>query len=98
MNVRMVIEFLTPGVKDLYDPGSSAKELRISGKLKKSLRRDFVKEGVKSLLIQKEELIKIVRHSEDDMKVIGVDDFRSSFIDPYLFEDSLTVRTVTVSA
>ena len=98
MYVRMEVEFLTPGVKDLYDPGDCTKELRIRGKFQKSLRRDFVKEGVKSILIQKEELIKIVRHSEDDMEVLGVDNFRSSFVDPYLFEDSLTIRAVTVSA
>ena len=98
MNVRVEVEFLTPGVKYLYDPGDCTKELGIRGKFQKSLRRDFVKEGVKSLLIQKEELIKIVRHSEDDMEVIGVDDFRSSFIDPYLFKHGLTVRTVAVSA
>ena len=98
MYVRMEVEFLSPGMKDLYDTGSSAKESGISGELQKSLRRDFVKEGVKSLLIQKEELIKIVRHSEDDMEVLGVDNFRSSFIDPYLFKHGLTVRTVAVSA
>ena len=98
MDVRMIIEFLTPCMKYLDDAGSSAEEFGISGEFQESLGRDFMEEGVKGLLIHQEELIKIMRHGENHMEVPGVDDFRSSFINPDLFKDSLTVWTVTVPA
>ena len=70
MDVRMIIEFLTPCMKYLDDAGSSAEEFGISGEFQESLGRDFMEEGVKGLLIHQEELIKIMRHSENHMEVL----------------------------
>ena len=53
---------------------------------------------VMKLLIPVNQGIKFVRECKHHMEVRGVNDFRPAFINPDLFQDSLTAGTVPVTA
>ena len=96
--MRMVIQFLAPCMKDLDDAGRCAEILFISSKLKKRLGTASVQGRVQELLVGREDGIQFSRNGKNDMKVRGIYHLGSAAVDPNLFEDCLTVRTVAVSA
>lgn len=98
VNVRVVIERLSPGMQDLDNAGSGAKKLRVGGKFQQSLGRSPVEKIVKKLLIAVDQGVQFLRNGKDHMEVRCVDDLRLSGIDPLLFQESLAVGTVAVAA
>ena len=98
VDMRMVIELLSPCVKYLYDRGHRAKILFVSRKLQKSFCGRIMKKAIEELLVCIYDRIKFSRDGEDHMEVWPVNDLGTSGIYPQFFEDSLTVGAVPVAA
>ena len=98
VNMRMVIQFLPPGVKNLNDPGNSTEEFPVSCQLEDSFSGAFMDVVVEQGLICKKQRIQFCRNRKDEMVIGAINDFRCTFIYPFLFWYCLAIGTVPVSA
>ena len=98
VHMDMVIQFLVPGVEHLDDPGLCSKIFLICAQFQKCFSAALMEKAVKKFLIPVNQGIKFVRECTHHMEVRGVNDFRPAFINPDLFQDSLTAGTVPVTA
>ena len=98
VHMDMVIQFLVPSVEHLDDPRLRPKILVVSRQFQKSFGTAFMEQPVKKLLIAGDQRVEFVRERKHHMEVRGVNDFRPAFINPDLFQDSLTAGTVPVTA
>jgi hypothetical protein len=94
----MVVDFLVPGVKDLYNPGNSAEIPFVSGEFKQRPGRTSVKEAVEKALVAQEQGIQLMRECKNHMKVRGVNNLCPPFVHPERFVNGLTVRAAAVAA
>lgn len=74
VDVRMIVQSLSPGMEHLDDAGDGAKELRVGSKFQKSPGRALMKERVQKLLVSKEQCIEFMGHSKYDMIIWSIDD------------------------
>ena len=98
VHMDMIIQFLVPGVEHLDDPRLCSKVFFIGRQFQKSFGTASMEQPVEELLITIDQGIEFVRKSKHHMEVRGVNDFRPAFIDPDLFEYSLTDGAVPVPA
>ena len=98
MHMYMVGQLLVPGVEHLYDPRYCTEPLFIGGQFQKCFSAAPVKKTIQELLVAVNERIELMGQGKDHMEVRRVNDFCPAFVHPDLFENSLTVRTVTVTA
>ena len=98
VHMDMVIEFLIPGVKDLYDAGRCAEMLFVGGELQKGIRAAAVEEAVKQCLVGVKERVELMGEGEDHMEIRGIDHLGPAFVDPDFLFDSLAVRAAAVAA
>jgi len=97
VDMRMVIQVLTPGVQDHDDAGLSTEIAAIVRKCEQRLRSRPEEKVVEELPIGKEQRIQTVGHSEYDMEVPCGKDLTAPLVYPYFLEDRLTVWTITVA-
>ena len=98
MHVDMVKELLVPGMKYLYDTGDSTKIFFVCRQFQKRFGTTFVQETIKKFLVAVDQGIEFMGQGKDYVEVSGVNDFRPASVYPDFLKDSLTVRTVAVSA
>ena len=98
VHMDMIVQFLVPGVEHLDDPGLCPKVFFVGRQFQKSFGTAFMEQPVKKLLITVDQRVEFVWKCKHHMEVRGVNDFRPAFINPDLFQDSLTVGTVAVAA
>lgn len=98
VHMDMIVQFLVPGVEHLDDPGLCPKVFFVGRQFQKSFGTAFMEQPVKKLLITVDQRVEFVWKCKHHMEVRGVNDFRPAFINPDLFQDSLTVGTVPVAA
>ncbi len=98
VHMDMIVQFLVPGVEHLDDPGLCPKVFFVGRQFQKSFGTAFMEQPVKKLLITVDQRAEFVWKCKHHMEVRGVNDFRPAFINPDLFQDSLTVGTVAVAA
>ena len=98
VHMDMIIQLLVPGVEYLDDPGLCSKVFLVCTQFQKCFSAALMEKAVKKLLIPVNQGIKFVRECKHHMEVRGVNDFRPAFINPDLFQDSLTAGTVPVTA
>ena len=91
MHMDMIVQFLVPGVEHLDDPGLCPKVFFVGRQFQKSFGTAFMEQPVKKLLITVDQRAEFVWKCKHHMEVRGVNDFRTAFINPALFQDSLTV-------
>lgn len=82
VHMDMVIQFLVPGMEDLYDAGGGAEIFFIGGQLKQGFGTAFVQKAVKKPLVAVNEGIQFMGERKHHMKVRGINDLGPAFIDP----------------
>ena len=87
-----------PGVEYLDDPGLSSKIFLVCTQFQKGFGTAFMEQPVEKLLITADQRVEFVGERKHHMEVRGINDFRPTFINPDLFEDSLAVGAVPVTA
>ena len=73
--MRMVIQFLAPGMEDLDDRGHGSQIFFVRGKLQECFCGRIMKEGIQDLLILEEKRPQFSRNCEHDMEIGPVDHF-----------------------
>ena len=95
----MIVELLTPGVQNRYDPGDSAKMMAVTAKGQHSVPDALKKEVQKNSFVILKDRIQLMRNREDHM--IISDSFNELSVPlqlPLLCKGSLTAGTDTVVA
>ncbi len=98
VHMHMILQFLIPGMKDLYDPGCCTEIPFVRRQFKKCFGGASVKKPIKETLVAVDERIQFMWKSEHHMKIGSINDLCSTFIDPEFRFDSLTVGTESVPA
>lgn len=98
VHMDMVIQFLVPGVEYLDDPRLCSKVFFIGRQFQKSFGTASMEQPVEKLLVTVEQRVEFVGERKHHMEVRGINDFRPAFINPDLFEHSLTDGAVPVPA
>ena len=97
MYMGMEREILSPWMDPLDDARLSTQIPFVTRQGQKCLRSCLMKKGVEKLLIGTEQGVEIMWHSENNVKVFRVEDFRAALVDPEFLQDRLTVRTMAVA-
>ena len=82
VDMRMEIQLLSPGMKDLDDAGNGAEIFPVGRKLQKGPGDTFVEERIEELLVLIKDRIKLGRKSDNDMKIGSVNNFSLPLINP----------------
>lgn len=98
MDMRVVVEFLSPGMQNLNDGRCCAKVLFVTRKFKKCLGGASVHQRVKKLLIGKKQGIELSRKCKNSVEIWHVKDFCAAGINPNFLLDCLAVWTTAITA
>lgn len=99
MDMRMVIQLLSPGVQNGEDSGFCPEKSLVSTKSEKGFVDTFKKESQEFLLIRPDQFIEFMGHGEDDMKVGNpFNELGVAHQLPLSFQRSLTAGTGSVVA
>lgn len=98
VHVYMVLKLLIPCMQNLNDSRSCAKPFLIRRQFQKCFGTAFVQEAIQKFLVAVNKGVEFMRERELNMKVGRVYYLRPALVYPYFFQDSLTVRTVAVTA
>lgn len=74
VDMGMEIQFLPPGVQDLYDTGSGAEESRILSAFQQSMCRTGVHQRIEKLLVGIDQRIQLSGDGKDYMEIRGIND------------------------
>ena len=97
VDMRMEREVLTPCMDHLDDARLSAQIPLVAGQSQKRLRSSLMEKRVEQFLVGEEQSVEIMRHGEDDVEILRIEDFRAALIDPEFLQDRLAVWTVPVA-
>jgi len=98
MDMGVVHEVLSPGVKDRHEPDPSAEVLRILCKVPKRFRDRAKQEVVDDLLIHDSQGIQFRGDRKDHMEVLNRQEIFASVLDPLLFPQDLALGAVAIPA
>lgn len=96
MQMRMVDEILAPGVENGKETDLSAKMFGIGGNGLEGFSRGAKKNAVNSPFVLQGDIGNLLRHGEDDMEILGVEQFRFAILKPLGAGQRLAFRAVTV--
>ena len=98
MNMRMVLEFLVPGVEDAEESDLRAETPRIAGDLKQRLGAGPKQQGIDLAFIDQRQWRKLPRQRKDDVDVARGQEFFSPRLEPAVASVSLALRAMPVPA
>src|SRR5215472_18735842 len=97
MDVRMVLQFLIPGVKHAEESDLGAEILCIASDFEQGFGAGAEQEGVNDLLVLQRQRGKLMRKREDDMGIAGRQQFFLPIRQPAFPRVALALRAMPVS-
>src|ERR1700691_1465967 len=98
MNVRMMLEFLVPGVQDAEESDLAAEMLRVVGDLDQRFGTGPEKQGIDLAFVLHREWRKLPRQCKDHVDVARGQQFLFPRCEPAVAGTRLTFRAMPVSA
>ena len=98
MQMGVVREILPPSVQDRSKAKLSAEIFFVGGEFPQGFSGSLEQQVIHQGLILIKDRAQLLRHSEHDMEIAGIEQILFLFLNPTLFGESLALRAVAVAA